>query len=103
MAKGLLNSFIAIHSHSPTHSLTDTNVLVNHFYYLTILLNRFINTNPGVYSQKMYSQVKGLNLNILGILAKSKFSFFFLRFSSLFSSVLEIKLRLFWQKSFSKE
>lgn len=48
-----------------THSLTDTNVLVNHFNYLTILLNMFINTKPGVScSQKMYSQVKGLNLNI---------------------------------------
>lgn len=71
MANGLLNSFIAIHSHSPTHSLTDTNGFVNHFNYLTILLNRFINTNPGVYcSQKMY-------LNILGILAKSNFLFCF--------------------------
>lgn len=78
MANGLLNSFIAIHSHSPTHSLTDTNVFVNHFNYLTILLNRFINTNLGVYcSQKMYSQVKGLNLTILGILAKSNFLFCF--------------------------
>lgn len=89
MANGLPNSFIAIHS--PTHSLTDTNVLVNHFNYVTILLNRLINTKPGVScSQKMCSQVKGLNQNILGILAKSNF-YFVLRFSSLFSRVLGIK------------
>lgn len=87
MANGLLNSFIPVHSHSPTHSLTNTNVLINHFNYLTILLNRFINTNPGVScSQKMYSQFKGLNRNILGIVAKSKFLFCFKIQQSFFKS-----------------
>lgn len=89
MANGLPNSSIAtrIHSHSPIHSLTNTNVLVNHFNYLTILLIRFINTNPGVSCcQKMYSQVKRLNQNILGILAKSNFLFSFKIQQSFFKS-----------------